>query len=89
MHARIDVLTHPYFWSLLTSSIFDWVVIVVSVRDTSMPLNTPLRPMSITLITVHCGKDIEIPQCFHLDKLISIADYWIIKLINGSPCRNR
>ena len=31
MHARIDVLTHPCFWSLLPSTILDWVVIIVSV----------------------------------------------------------
>ena len=31
MHARIDVLTRPHFWSLLPSAIFDWVVIILSV----------------------------------------------------------
>ena len=31
MHARIDTLTHPRFWSLLPSTILDWVVIIVSV----------------------------------------------------------
>ena len=31
MHARIDVLTHPRFWSLLPSTILDWVVIIVSI----------------------------------------------------------
>ena len=31
MHARIDALTHPCFWSLLPSIILDWVVITVSV----------------------------------------------------------
>ena len=31
MHARIDVLTHLHFWSLLPSNVFDWVVIAVSV----------------------------------------------------------
>ena len=31
MHARIDALTHPHFWSLLPSIVFDWVVIIVSV----------------------------------------------------------
>ena len=31
MHARIDVLTRPRFWSLLPSTILDWVVIIVSV----------------------------------------------------------
>ena len=31
MHARIDALTHPCFWSLLPSTILDWVVIIVSV----------------------------------------------------------
>ena len=31
MHARIDMLTCPHFWSLLPSTILDWVVIIVSV----------------------------------------------------------
>ena len=31
MHARIDTLTHPRFWSLLPSTILDWVVLTVSV----------------------------------------------------------
>ena len=52
MHARIDVLMHPCFWSLLPSSVFDWVVIIVSIRDTSTPLNTPLHPVSVTSITL-------------------------------------
>ena len=52
MHARIDTLTHPHFWSLLPSSVFDWVVIAVSIRDTMTPLNTPLHSVSITLITL-------------------------------------
>ena len=53
MHARIDALMHPCFWSLLPSSVFDWVVIIVSVCDALMPLDTPLHPMSITLTTLH------------------------------------
>ena len=52
MHARIDALMHPHFWSLLPSSVFDWVVIAVSIRDATMPLNTPRHPVSITLITL-------------------------------------
>ena len=52
MHARIDALMHPCFWSLLPSSVFDWVVIAVSIRDAMMPLNTPIHPMSITSITL-------------------------------------
>ena len=35
MHARIDTLTRSHFWSLLPSSVFDWVVITVSVCDVS------------------------------------------------------
>ena len=31
MHARIDTLTRPRFWSLLPSTILDWVVIIVSI----------------------------------------------------------
>ena len=53
MHARIDALMHPYFWSLLPSSVFDWVVIIVSIRYASTPLNTPLHPVSITSTTLH------------------------------------
>ena len=53
MHARIDVLMHPCFWSLLPSSVFDWVVIAVGVYDATTPLNTSIHPMSITLTTLH------------------------------------
>ena len=52
MHVRIDVLMHPHFWSLLPSSVFDWVVIAVSVCDTMAPLNTLIHPVSITSITL-------------------------------------
>ena len=58
MHARIDVLMHPRFWSLLPSSVLDWVVIIVSVHNASMPLNTllhPVRVTSITLCTIFTG----------------------------------
>ena len=51
VHARIDALTPLYFWSLLPSSVFDWVVIAVSIRDVTMPLNTPLHPVSVTSIS--------------------------------------
>ena len=40
MHASIDVLTRPHFWSLLPLSVFHWVVIIVSICDVSTPLNT-------------------------------------------------
>ena len=53
VHARIDVLTHPHSWILLPSSVFVWVVIVVSIHDTSTPLNTLTHPVSITSITLH------------------------------------
>ena len=43
MHTRIDALTCPCFW----------VVIIVSVRHASMPLDTLLHPVSITLTTLH------------------------------------
>ena len=52
MHARIDVLTRPHFRSLLPSSVFDWVVIAASIYDVTMPLNTPIHPMSVTLTTL-------------------------------------
>ena len=52
MHARIDVLMRPCSWSLLPSSVFVRVVIIVSVRDASTPLSTPTHPVSITSITL-------------------------------------
>ena len=52
VHARIDVLMRPHFWSLLPSSVFNWVVIIVSVHYVSMPLNTPLHPVSVTSTTL-------------------------------------
>ena len=54
MHARIDVLTHPHSQSLLPSSVFVcWVVIIVSIRYVSTPLNTPTHPVTVTSITLH------------------------------------
>ena len=47
------MLMHSCFWSLLPSSVFDWVVIILSIHDASTPLNRPLHPMSITSITLH------------------------------------
>ena len=44
---------HPHFWHLLPSIAFDWVVIIVSVRYASTPLNTPTHPMSVTSNTLH------------------------------------
>ena len=52
MHARIDTLTCLHFWSLLPLSVFDWVVIAVSVCDVRMPLNTLIHPMSIISTTL-------------------------------------
>ena len=40
MHARINALTRPHFWSLLPSTILDWVVIIVSV---SPSIDAPKR----------------------------------------------
>ena len=40
MHARIDALTRPHFWSLLPSTILDWVVIIVSI---SPSIDAPKR----------------------------------------------
>ena len=40
MHARIDALMRPRFWSLLPSTILDWVVIFVSVFPS---IDTPKR----------------------------------------------
>ena len=58
MHTRIDALTCPRFWSLLPLSVFDWVVIAVSIRDAAMPLSTPIHPMGVistTLCVVFTG----------------------------------
>ena len=52
VHARIDTLMRPCFWSLLPSIVFDWVVIIVSVRYASMPQNTPTHPVSVTSHTL-------------------------------------
>ena len=52
MHARIDALMRPHSWSLLPLSVFVWVVIIVSVCDASVPLNTLTHPVSISLITL-------------------------------------
>ena len=52
MHARIDVLMHPHFWSLLPLSVFDWVIIAVSICDVMTPLNTPIHPVSIISTTL-------------------------------------
>ena len=52
MHARIDALTRPHFWSLLPSSVFDWVVTFVSISNALTPLDTPLHPVSITSTTL-------------------------------------
>ena len=52
VHARIDALTRPRFWSLLPSIVFDWVVIIVSIRYASMPRNTPTHPVSVILNTL-------------------------------------
>ena len=58
VHARIDALTRPRFWSLLPSTIFVWVVITVCIHYALMPLNTPIHPVSIisnTLCAVRTG----------------------------------
>ena len=52
MHARIDALMRPHSWSLLPSSVFVGVVIIVSVHDALTPLNTLTHPMSVTSITL-------------------------------------
>ena len=52
MHTRIDTLTHPCFWSLLPLSVFDWVVIAVSVRDVETPLNTLIHLVSVISTTL-------------------------------------
>ena len=55
MHTRIDALTHPYPRSLLPSSVFIGVIITVSVRYASTPLNTLTHPVSVTSITLRTG----------------------------------
>ena len=49
MHARIDVLMRPRFWSLLPSIILDWVVVYrkgdivkqPTKKDSFVPKNVP------------------------------------------------
>ena len=41
----------PCFCSLLPLSVFDWVVIAVSVCDATTPLNRPILPMSVISTT--------------------------------------
>ena len=48
MHAGIDALMHPHFWSLLPSRVFERVIVAASVRDASTPLDTLLHPVSVT-----------------------------------------
>ena len=58
VHTRIDAPMCLHFWSLLPLSVFDWVVIAVSVCDVEMPLNTPIHLMSVistTLCTIFTG----------------------------------
>ena len=52
VHTRIDALMCPHFWSLLPLSVFDWVVIAVSVCDAMTPLNTLIHPVSIISTTL-------------------------------------
>ena len=52
VHARINALMRPHSRSLLPSSVFVWVIIIVSVRDMLTPSNTLTHPVSITSITL-------------------------------------
>ena len=45
----------PCPWSLLPSSLFIGVVIIVSIHNASTPLNTQTHPVSVTSITLCTG----------------------------------
>ena len=64
MHARIDAR------SLLPLSVFDWNVIAVSVCDMTTPSNTPIHPMSITLISL-CAIFTE------------LSSFWLVPVSTG------
>ena len=83
MHARIDALTHPRFWSLLPSTILDWVVIIVSVSlhidapkhaDTSHECNLEYfarHPHRTNLLSVGAHEHCSGCTSLHLQKRIA------------------
>ena len=52
VHARIDALMCPRFWSLLPSIVFDWVVIIWPLHIDA-PQNTLTHPVSVISNTPH------------------------------------
>ena len=92
MHARIDMLMHPHFWSLLPLSVFDWVIIAVSICDVVMPLNTPIHPMSITSISL-CAIFTGLSS-FQLVPMSTVPDiegliHWKCIVARVTPCHSR
>ena len=83
MHARIDALTRPRFWSLLPSTILDWVVIIVSVSlrvdaskhaDTSRERNleySTCHPHRTNLLSVGAREHCSGCTSLHLRKCIA------------------
>ena len=83
MHARIDALTRPRFWSLLPSTILDWVVIIVSISpsidapkctDTSHECNLEYfgcRPHRTDLLSVGAHEHCSSCTSLHLWKRIT------------------
>ena len=83
MHARIDALMRPHFWSLLPSTILDWVVIIVSVSlrvdasehtDTSREHNLEYsmhRPHRTDLLSVGAREHCSGCTSLHLQKRIA------------------
>ena len=83
MHARIDALMGPHFWSLLPSTILDWVVILVSVSpnidalkhaDTSHERNLEYfarRPHRTNLLSVGAREHCSRCTSLHLQKRIT------------------
>ena len=83
MHARIDALMRPRFWSLLPSTILDWVVITVSVSpsvdapkraDTSREYYLEYfarRPHRTDLLLVGAREHYSSCTSFHLRKRIA------------------
>ena len=83
MHTRIDVLTCPHFWSLLPSTILDWVVIIVTISpsvdapkraDTSRECNLEYfacHPHRTNLLSVGAHEHYSGCTSLHLQKRIA------------------
>ena len=83
MHARIDALTRPHFWSLLPSTIPDWIVIIVSVSlriDAPKHANTSHERNLNTPHAVHTG-----PTSFRLVPVSTVPTVQVYIFGSVSP----